>query len=98
MSADGELYISESCRDTFEKEMNDVFGEDKWVFDHGPYCDLWDMNIFPLKADVLILDREVYEIIGKAVITSRANVVENIGGRSIELEPTDITITKIKED
>ena len=95
MSADGELYISEACRDTFEKEMNEAFGEGKWVFNHKPYYDLWDMNIFPLKADVLILDKELDEVIGKAVIISKASIIEGMSSRSIELEPESIIITKI---
>jgi len=94
MSADGELYISESCRDTFERELNEAFGEGKWELDHTPYCDLWDMNIFPLKTDVLVLDNE-RGVIGTAIIISKTIVVEDIGGRHIELEPDSIHIRKV---
>lgn len=94
MSADGELYISESCRDTFERELNEAFGEGKWALDAKPFYDCWDMNIFPLKVDVLILSK-IDEIIGTAIIISKAIVVEDIGGRHIELEPDSIHIRKV---
>ena len=93
MSADGELYIGEACRDTFEKELDEAFGKDKWHLCVGPFSDCWDMNIFPLKADVIIEGDD--GIIGKATIISKPVVVEDIGGRHIELEPESISITKI---
>lgn len=93
MSADGELYIGEACRDTFEKELDEAFGKGKWSLDAKPFYDCWDMNIFPLRAEVLIEGDD--GIIGKAIILSKPVVVEDIGGRHIELEPEGIEITKM---
>jgi len=94
MSADGELYIGEACRDTFAPELDEVFGKDQWHLCVGPFCDCWDMNIFPLKVEVLI-EGDDGGIIGKAIITSKPIVVEDMGGRHIELEPETILITKM---
>lgn len=95
MTADGELYIDGDCTDTFTPELDKVFGKGKWKIDDSPYSDLWDMRTFPLQADILIQDIDTNEIIGKAVIISKPIIVEDMGGRYVDLEPESINITKM---
>ncbi len=94
MSADGELYIGEECRDTFYDNINKVFGKDNWKFDLSDYSDCWDMRLFPKLAPVDILDKETDVKIGTAVISSKFEVDGDDLGREIKAVPDDIEITE----
>ena len=96
MSADGELYVGETCRDYFADKIDKVFGKNKWKFDVSKFYDAWDMNIFPLKVGIDVMDIEGDYFIGKAVVDSIAIVVEDYE-RYIELMPKRIKITKFKK-
>jgi hypothetical protein len=61
MSASGELFISEEVRDTYEKELDDVFGVGKWHLDSSQYRDLWDERDFPSSLKIKVVDDETYE-------------------------------------
>jgi len=97
MSADGELYISEVCRDVFEEELSEVFGKGKWRFEVSGFSDFWNMSDFPSMVEVNVLDTETDEHIGIAKIHSKPYIREdNFGGRYIEVEPEKIEIEVVK--
>lgn len=96
MTAPGQLYIDEDCRDTFEKELNKVFGKGSWRLDGGKFYDCWDLSNFPAKVDIDICNKD-NKVIGKAIITSKP-IIEDEGafGRSIIMKPVKIQIKKLK--
>jgi len=93
MSADGELYLDEDCRDYFRDELDKAFGKDKWNIDAGDYSDCWDLGNFPKVAEVKIKDDETDKLIGTALITSRFEIEEE-AGRYIQPYPDKIEIKK----
>ena len=97
MSADGELYIGECCRDVFEEELSEVFGKGKWRFEVSGFSDFWNMCDFPSLVEVNVCDTESGELIGVAKIFSKPIMREdNFGGRYIEVEPEKIIIEKVE--
>lgn len=94
MSADGELYIGETCKEMFRDELDKVFGKDKWNFDRGPFTNACNMAEFPLKVEVDITEKEDDFRIGQVVIISRATIEEGMESRYTELEPVGIAIYK----
>ena len=46
MTAKGELYIDEDCRDVFEKELDEWFGKENWGLDGNSFGDFWDFEKF----------------------------------------------------
>ena len=55
MSADGELYIDEQCRDMFMDILNKTFGEEKWKFNVIPFMGIYNMAEFPTIVEVDIV-------------------------------------------
>jgi len=98
MSADGELYIGETCYDCFYDELTKVFGKNKWRLDQGKFSDAWNMNEFPLKVNVNVLDIETEKLIGVATITSEAVVEDDGYSRYIVLHPISIQIVSKKKE
>ena len=95
MTAKGELYIDEDCRDYFADELDEVFGKGKWHLYGGDFGDFWDMANFPEEVEVSIIDDETWEWeLGKAIITSRFYIEDGCGERYIEIEPDSIVIDK----
>lgn len=99
MSADGELYVNEDCRDAFEKELNKAFGKHKWHLSGSKFSDHWDMGSFPKKITVDVMgDVCNDEKIGVATIISKPYIEENaFGERRVEMDPQKITIKKMKK-
>jgi hypothetical protein len=102
MTADGELYIDETCRDTFEQELDGWFGKDKWRLSGSSFGDCWDMSDFPKFVEADIYDDNENEDddkpIGKVEIESDFYVEEGIGGRYVECEPKSIKLLWIKDE
>jgi hypothetical protein len=94
MSADGELYVGEDCRDTFAEELDKVFGKEKWNLDVRPFMDIWDMETFPVTAVVDVLEDDSDFRIGQVVITSRPSIESGMESRYTELTPVGIAIYK----
>ncbi len=94
MSADGELYVSEECRDMFADILNKTFGEGKWSFNLSPFVNMWNMDTFPIIVEIDILEKESDFRIGQAVITSRATIEQGMESRYTELVPIGIAIYK----
>ncbi len=94
MTAKGQLYLDEDCRDTFADELDKVFGKDKWRINANDYSDCWDLGNFPKVAEVKIMDDETDELIGTAKITSKFQIEEGMEGRYVEPYPDEIEITK----
>lgn len=97
MTARGTLYIDETCRDVFQKELDKAFGKDKWRLDGGNFGDLWDMAEFPEVVVVDVIDDETDVKIGEATITSKPYIEDMGAGRYIDVEPVKINIKKVKE-
>ena len=95
MTADGMLYLDEECRDTFEKQLNEKFGKNKWRIDASGYCDFWDLANFPKVAKVDIKSYETDKVIGTAEITSRFEIEEG-AGRYVQPYPDKIKINVLK--
>lgn len=89
MTAEGELYINETCRDTFIVELNDMFGVDKWKLDGSPFSECYDIRNFPDKVEVDVLN-EKDEIIGRVEIINNFLVEGDDFGRYIEIVPLEI--------
>jgi len=94
MTADGILYIDETCRDVFEKELNKAFGKGKWRLVPNKFCDLWDMSQFPNEVTVDVVDDETDKKLGEATITSNPYIADDVFGRYIEVEPKGIEMKK----
>ena len=71
MTAIGELYVDETCRDAFTKELNKEFGEDKWRLDGSNYGYIWSDNEIPPEMTVDVLDIITDEILGKVKIINK---------------------------
>jgi len=93
MTARGELYVDEECRDFFEKELDEWFGKGKWYLRGSPFGNYWDICDFPKVIQVEVIDDE-YNIIGKVEIESDFYIEEQSFGREIEIKPK--SIKKIK--
>lgn len=94
MTAHGELYIDEECRDYFRQELDSVFGENNWRLDGSKFGDYWTMSSFPEVVEVDIYDDEQEIVIGTAVITSEPHIETDGYDRWVEMEPKSIKIEK----
>ena len=92
MSADGELYVNETCRDTFTSELDEWFGTDKWVLDVHQYYDIWDLRTLPDKMTINVRDEETDKVLGKVEITNHFFIEEGCDGKYIEVEPESIRL------
>lgn len=91
MTATGYLYITEDCKDTFEEEMDIWFGKDNWSFDASDYNDCWNMDTFPNKIIINVLNKDD-EVIGKVEITTEFYVDDDGYEKSIGYRPKKIKI------
>jgi len=71
MTAEGVLYIDETCRDKFQKELDKAFGKDKWRLDGSQYSHIWDVTKMPKEVNADVLDEKTDEIIGRCVIENK---------------------------
>jgi hypothetical protein len=90
MTAKGELYINENCRDAFENKLNVIFGKD-WNLDGSPYGDIWDMAKFPDIAEVEVKDDDD-SIIGKVKIFSNFTIEDAGDGKYVEISPEHLEV------
>lgn len=96
MTAKGELYIGEDCRDAFEKDLDEWFGKDKWKINGSDFSDCWDMEQFPEVAVVDVVDYNRNKI-GKVEITSHFYVEDDGYGRSVGCEPKSIKLLETND-
>jgi len=90
MSADGELYVNETCRDEFGEELDNWFGKGEWELNVSPFMDCWDMAQFPAVIEVEVIDEDNNKI-GKVEITNEF-VIEGGYERYIECYPKSIKL------
>ena len=88
MTADGGLYVDETCRDEFAEELNGWFGKG-WRLNGNPFSEFWDLRNFPDVIEVEVLN-EKDEVIGKVEITNDFKIEGNNFGRHIKVEPIGI--------
>lgn len=98
MTAEGELYITEECRDVFTKELNTKLGKNKWRLDGSKFSSEYTMNNFPKVVEVPIRDYSFEKVIGTATIFSKPVIVDReyspYDERFITMEPVKIKIIK----
>lgn len=93
MTADGELYVDEQCRDAFAQKLDKWFGVNNWDLSGSEFWDLWDMRLMPNSIIVNVLDsRNRENILGKVKITNRFFVDDNGYGKYIECAPENIEL------
>lgn len=97
MTASGELYVDEECRDAFEKELNKWFGKTEWHLDGTPYGGTWVLSEMPNKMniDVITYDNDDKRVVlGVVEIINEFSVEEEMGGRYIECTPKSIKLIR----
>lgn len=90
MSARGELYADEVCRDVFQKELNKAFGKHTWRLNGSKFSDLWDEREFPDVMEIDIHDNETDDKIGVLVVKNRFYIEDDGYGKYIQVEPEKI--------
>jgi hypothetical protein len=99
MTARGQLFIDEDCRDHFAEEFGKVFGKDKWQLDASKYGHYYNEVELPGLVVVPIINPDTNEIIGRADIQIQFNIYDDtIEGKVIEAEPKSLIITKVKSE
>jgi len=93
MSARGFLYMTEEVRDTFEKELDKVFGKGEWEIEGNEYNSLWDERDFPDVMETNIINEEG-KVIGRIKVTNKFTVEDNGFGKFIGIYPDKIKIIK----
>ena len=86
MTSQGTLYVDEDCRDYFEKELNEWFGND-WYLNGDDYAD-YNLSQMPEKIKVDVINNND-DIIGEVEITNEFYIEDN-GERYIEIKPKSI--------
>jgi hypothetical protein len=93
MTADGELYVDETCRDAFTKELDEWFGKGKWRLYGGEYSNIW--NLAELPSTIIVEVRNIdNNLIGKVEIINHFTIQEGMMGKFIECEPKSIKLIR----
>jgi hypothetical protein len=71
MTAEGILYVDERCRDVFKKELDKIFGEDKWRLDGSNYGHIWNVALIPPELSIEVLSIEDDDILGVIIIENK---------------------------
>jgi hypothetical protein len=95
MTASGELYVDEECRDAFEKELNKWFGQNEWHLDGSPYSGTWVLADMPTKMDIDVItydndDKRV--VLGVVEIINKFSIQEEMSGKYIDCTPKSIKL------
>jgi hypothetical protein len=97
MTARGQLFIEEECRDRFKVQLDREFGEEMWVLDGNEYAEVWDESDIPSVCEVPVWncgDREF--VIGYATIQVSFTIEGDGGGKHISVAPRSIKILKLE--
>lgn len=99
MSATGELYANETCRDVCEKDLNKTFGEngDAWTLEGGSYGDVWNEEDLPEIMRIKVNDGLTDEQIGLLIVKNKFEVLMGVGGRYIEAYPESWEIWDLRK-
>lgn len=99
MTAPAELYINEECRDAFQKELNEAFGEGRWKL-YSTYYNNYMLSQLPEKLYVPVWsDYDDNKCLGMAIITNNFDIDEDVEGtRYVVIGPEKIEIFKVDED
>lgn len=87
-------YVSEYCRDNFQKELNEIFGIGAWRLE-SPLDDIPEEQI-PTHISIPIYSPTGVRLIGHAEIISEAQVIGDGADRRIHLAATDITVADLR--
>lgn len=96
MTATGELYANEDCRDFAEKDIDKLFGEGKWALDGSDWSGVWSTSQLPAVMEIPILDAESQKekILGILIVQNKFEVREEWGDRWVEAEPDSYKIER----
>ena len=87
MTAEGILYVDETCRDKFKKELNEAFGKGKWRLDGSQYSHIWTYEKIPPETNVDVLNKETDIVIGRMVIENKYKQAYDDIGDIMYLKP-----------
>lgn len=88
MTATGELYASEDCRDFAEKELDKLFGKGKWALDGSDWSDVWNTSQLPKTMEIPIVDDETHEeVLATLIVQNKFKIREDWGDRWVDTEP-----------
>ena len=97
MTARGQLFIEEECRDRFKVQLDREFGEGKWALDGNAYAEVWDEVDLPSLCEVPVVDCEDRKsVIGYATIHMNFMIEGDGGGKWISIAPRSIKILKFE--
>ena len=82
MTAEGELYLDEDCRDFFSEELNKIFG-DCWRINANDFCNCWDLSQIPRFCEVKIVNCETNKLLGIIEIENEFDIEDWDYGRFI---------------
>ena len=94
MSSKGFLFITESVRDAFEKELDEAFGKDEWdLMCPKEWSDVWIDADFPEEAIIEVIG--AYDnSLGQITISVKHYIEDYGGGKFIVAEPDKIISLK----
>lgn len=95
MTAGGELYVDEDCRDKFQEQLDKEFGKDIWKLDGSDYSYIWNTASMPPELTVDVLNEETDEIIGNIIIENKYEKEYDGMQDIMYLQPYPDKITKI---
>lgn len=87
MTADGELYCNEVCRDEFGDEITKALGHDEWRIDSSMYSDCWDTSTLPDIMQLPIKHEDTDEVLGDVIITNEFVIEDDGHCRWVEARP-----------
>lgn len=96
MSARGELFANEDVRDTYEAELDKVFGVGKWQLDGTPFSSLWEVELFPSMMEIPVKDVEDGSKIGTIDVEVKKMMEDDGFGAYLEVEVGDLISIKDK--
>ena len=97
MTAEGELYVDEECRDAFKDKLDKWFGKDNWNLVGSEYSGYGSLSEMPDKMIVDVEDVDEGKPLGKVEIKNKFEIEEDMGGRYITCVPKSIKlIGKVK--
>ena len=97
MTADGVLYVSETCRDIFQRELDKVFGKGNWSLDGDNYNDYWDLSTLPDQMEISVVDEETDEQIGIIYVKNKFKINSDGFNRWLEPNPKSCKIKDLRK-
>lgn len=104
MTARGTLYVNEDWGDKAQKELDEVFGKNRWRLDGSEFAINNESNLsevieIPIMSDYT--DEEGYDVlderVGTLVAKNKFSIEEQYGERYVEIEPESFKIIDLRK-